>query len=280
MVNNRKYIKKEYLLTKKAFKFSLMRAKNSYEYANYYYLLEQVTGLYYEYLDKYNAKLLIVKDAKIDEQTDKINQLQADMQRMLERTNHIVNQNEDIKTQNTDLSQQVAGISVQNKMLEYKVDSLVEHLYERNPKLPKENDQPTFLLVKILDSEDTYKVYRTAKSQVERLLSGNGERYKVLINQFDPNPGNHYKRFHAFVKKELYEFIIAIKRSQYMSKAQKEMQLNMYTNQPPIYINGTDIIINPKLMTEERLLSRFELINTLRTRINGKAMKKSNAEQA
>ena len=141
-----------------------MRAKNSYEYANYYYLLEQVTGLYYEYLDKYNAKLLIVKDAKIDEQTDKINQLQADMQRMLERTNHIVNQNEDIKTQNTDLSQQVAGISVQNKMLEYKVDSLVEHLYERNPKLPKENDQPTFLLVKILDSEDTYKVYRTAKS--------------------------------------------------------------------------------------------------------------------
>ena len=54
-----------------------------------------------------------------------------------------------------------------------------------------------------------------------------------------------------------------------MSKAQKEMQLNMYTNQPPIYINGTDIIINPKLMTEERLLSRFELINTLRTRING-----------
>ncbi len=280
MVNNRKYIKKEYLLTKKAFKFSLMRAKNSYEYANYYYLLEQVTGLYYEYLDKYNAKLLIVKDAKIDEQTDKINQLQADMQRMLERTNHIVNQNEDIKTQNTDLSQQVAGISVQNKMLEYKVDSLVEHLYERNPKLPKENDQPTFLLVKILDSEDTYKVYRTAKSQVERLLSGNGERYKVLINQFDPNPGNHYKRFHAFVKKELYEFITAIKRSQYMSKAQKEMQLNMYTNQPPIYINGTDIIINPKLMTEERLLSRFELINTLRTRINGKAMKKSNAEQA
>lgn len=272
--------KKEYMLTKKAFKFSLMRARNSYEYAHYYYLLELVNGLYYEYLDKYNAKLLIVKDAKIDEQTDKINQLQADMQRMLERTNHIVNQNEDIKTQNTDLSQQVAGISVQNKMLEYKVDSLVEHLYERNPKLPKENDQPTFLLVKILDSEDTYKVYRTAKSQVERLLSGNGERYKVLINQFDPNPGNHYKRFHAFVKKELYEFITAIKRSQYMSKAQKEMQLNMYTNQPPIYINGTDIIINPKLMTEERLLSRFELINTLRTRINGKAMKKSNAEQA
>ncbi len=286
--------KKEYMLTKKAFKFSLMRARNSYEYAHYYYLLELVNGLYYEYLDKYNAKLLIVKNAKIDEQTGKIDQLlvenqdlKADIQRVLERTNHIVNQNntmtqqnEGLKQQANDLSQQVAGISVQNTMLTYKVDSLVEHLYERNPKLPKENDQPTFLLVKILDSEDTYKVYRTAKSQVERLLSGNGERYKVLINQFDPNPGNHYKRFHAFVKKELYEFITAIKRSQYMSKAQKEMQLNMYTNQPPIYINGTDIIINPKLMTEERLLSRFELINTLRMRINGNVMKKSNAEQA
>ena len=76
--------------------------------------------------------MLIVKDAKIDEQTDEINQLQADMQKNARATNPIVNQNEDIKTQNTDLSQQVAGISVQNKMLEYKVDSLVEHLYERN----------------------------------------------------------------------------------------------------------------------------------------------------
>ncbi len=265
--------KKEYMLTKKAFKLSLMRAKNSYEYANYYYLLELVNGLYYEYLDKYNAKLLTVKD-------DTINQLRADLQETLANTRRIITQNEESKQQANDLSQQVAGISVQNTMLTYKVDFLVEHLYERNPKLPKENDQPTFLLVKILDSEDTYKVYRTAKSQVERLLSGNSERYKVLINQFDPNPGNHYKRFHAFVKKELYEFITAIKRSQYMSKAQKEMQLNMYTNQPPIYINGTDIIINPKLMTEERLLSRFELINTLRMRINGNVMKKSNAEQA
>lgn len=273
MVNNREYIKKEYMLTKKAFKFSLMRARNSYEYAHYYYLLELVNGLYYEYLDKYNAKLLTVKD-------DTINQLRADLQETLANTRRIITQNEESKQQANDLSQQVAGISVQNTMLTYKVDSLVEHLYERNPKLPKENDQPTFLLVKILDSEDTYKVYRTAKSQVERLLSGNGERYKVLINQFDPNPGNHYKKFHAFVKKELYEFITAIKRSQYMSKAQKEMQLNMYTNQPPIYINGTDIIINPKLMTEERLLSRFELINTLRMRINGNVMKKSNAEQA
>ena len=186
--------KKKYMLTKKAFKLSLMRAKNSYEYANYYYLLELVNGLYYEYLDKYNAKLLTVKD-------DTINQLRADLQETLANTRRIITQNEESKQQANDLSQQVAGISVQNTMLTYKVDFLVEHLYERNPKLPKENDQPTFLLVKILDSEDTYKVYRTAKSQVERLLSGNSERYKVLINQFDPNPGNHYKRFHAFVKK-------------------------------------------------------------------------------
>lgn len=280
MVNNRIYNRKVYMLTQDAFKLCLMRAKNSRQFAYYYLMLEKVIGFHQRYLDKYNERVVAFKDEKIDQLLLENQDLKADIQKVLANTNNIVNQNEGLKQQANDLSQQVAGISVQNTMLTYKVDSLVEHLYERNPKLPKENDQPTFLLVKILDSEHTYKVYRTAKSQVERLLSGNGERYKVLINQFDPNPGNHYKRFHAFVKKELYEFITAIKRSQYMSKAQKEMQLNMYTNQPPIYINGTDIIINPKLMTEERLLSRFNLINTLRMRINGNVMKKSNAEQA
>ena len=192
---------KQYMLTQDAFKYCLGRAKNSHIYMKYFVLLDRTVTFHKDYCTKYHEKLNSIKD-------DKIDQLQADMQRVLERTNHIVTQNntmtqqnEGLKQQANDLSQQVAGISVQNTMLTYKVDSLVEHLYERNPKLPKENDQPTFLLVKILDSEDTYKVYRTAKSQVERLLSGNGERYKVLINQFDPNPGNHYKRFHAFVKK-------------------------------------------------------------------------------
>ena len=272
--------KKQYMLTQDAFKYCLGRAKNSHIYMKYFVLLDRTVTFHKDYCTKYHEKLNSIKD-------DKIDQLKADMQRVLANTNHIVSQNntitqqnEGLKQQNTDLSQQVSGISVQNTMLTYKVDSLVEHLYERNPKLPKENDQPTFLLVKILNCEDTYKVYRTAKSQVERLLSGNNERYKVLINQFDPNPGNHYKRFTAFVKKELYDYITVIKKTRTMNQKQREVQLNMYTTRPPIYINGTDIIINPKLMTEERLLSRFELISTMRTKINGKVMKKSNAEQA
>lgn len=265
--------KKEYMLTKKAFKLSLMRAKNSYEYANYYYLLELVNGLYYEYLDKYNAKLLTVKD-------DTIGQLRADLQETLANTRRIITQNEESKQQNNDLSQQIAGISVQNIMLGHKVDSLVDHLVERNPKLPNENDQPTFLLVKILDRENAFKVYRTTKSQVERLISSNEERYEVLINSFDPNPGNQYKRFTAFVKKEIYDYITATKRSQYMNQRQKEVVLNMYNNNPPIYINGTDIIINPLFMTQERLLARFELLNKVKFKMNGVTMRRSDAEQA
>ena len=74
--------RKEYMLSKKAFKLSLMRAKNSIEYANYYYLLEEVTGLYYEYLDKYNAKLLTIKDDKIDQQTTKIDQQITEIQEL------------------------------------------------------------------------------------------------------------------------------------------------------------------------------------------------------
>ena len=77
--------------------------------------------------------------------------------KLFANTRRIITQNEESKQQNNDLSQQIAGISVQNIMLGHKVDSLVDHLVERNPKLPNENDQPTFLLVKILDRKKCFQ---------------------------------------------------------------------------------------------------------------------------
>ena len=65
-----------------------------------------------------------------------------------------------------------------------------------------------------------------------------------------------------------------------MNQRQKEVVLNMYNNNPPIYINGTDIIINPLFMTQERLLARFELLNKVKFKMNGVTMRRSDAEQA
>ena len=95
------------MLTKKALKLGLMRAKNSIEYANYYYLLEQVTGLYYEYLDKYNAKLLTIKDDKIDRLQATVDDQTARINQLLSRTDHIIEQNDDLLIDNQYLNDKV-----------------------------------------------------------------------------------------------------------------------------------------------------------------------------
>ena len=155
MVNNREYTKKEYILSKKVFKLSLMRAKNSYEYANYYYLLEQVTGLYYEYLDKYNAKLLTIKDDKIDRQiteiqelkgtvniqTAKIDEQTAKIDELLARTNHIAVQNDNLDIDNRHLNSKIDELKGD---VEEVKEAFRGTLEDRNPK-PEENPYNTTL---------------------------------------------------------------------------------------------------------------------------------------
>jgi hypothetical protein len=67
--------KKEYLLTPNAFKFCLIRAKNSKIYAKYYMRYEEMYYYYKYYQNEYQNKILSMKDAKIDEQSKKIDDL-------------------------------------------------------------------------------------------------------------------------------------------------------------------------------------------------------------
>lgn len=55
-----------YMFKPDAFKIILMRSKNTYKYAKYYLLLENIFYLYQEYQKLYQVKLLSIKDDKID----------------------------------------------------------------------------------------------------------------------------------------------------------------------------------------------------------------------
>jgi hypothetical protein len=88
---------KQYTLTPEAFKICLMRAqrrtdqgKDPVTYAMYYLLLEKVFKLYTDYEREYSKCILAIKDNKIDE-------LKADMKKILARTDHIIVQNDDHK---------------------------------------------------------------------------------------------------------------------------------------------------------------------------------------
>ncbi len=66
-------IKNLYTLTPYAFKFCLIRSRNTKEYTKYYLLLEQIFKNYQEYQKMYKDKLLLGKDTKIDKLQDDLN---------------------------------------------------------------------------------------------------------------------------------------------------------------------------------------------------------------
>jgi len=279
--------KKEYTLSKKAFKLSLMRARNSYEYANYYYLLEQVTGLYYEYLDRYNAKLLTIKDDKIDQQTIEIQELRADMRRMLERTDHVVNQNNTLVNQNNTLIQKVDDITEHNEVLEDEIaevktelvdvkdelvdvkdelkgtsarlDAVESHLDQRN--IPPENPilSHEFVLIKMpgTDTHDEYTVIRGQKKTVHQKIKSipKGTTITILHKELEPNPIDAFNRLKDEIKNFNYQIIKNIMKMK--ASKQRTQQKREYRSMPAVAVKNTTIRLrkNNNHFNEEALVT-------------------------
>lgn len=96
--------KKEYILTPRAFKKCLMRAKDTQVYSDYYILLGEVFAYYTAYERGYKDKLLSMKDDKIDRLESKLDQQSADMKmqnqkidQLLQFGNKLVGQNDTLQ---------------------------------------------------------------------------------------------------------------------------------------------------------------------------------------
>lgn len=89
--------KKEYILTPRAFKMCLMRAKNTKVYSNYYILLEEVFAYYTAYEREYAAKVLSMKDEKIDKLEKKLDHQSEKLDQLLQFGNKLVGQNDNLQ---------------------------------------------------------------------------------------------------------------------------------------------------------------------------------------
>jgi hypothetical protein len=96
-----------YYLHPRAFKFCLMRAKNTKLYAKYYLLLEESIKHYHDYQNMYNEHLLKQKD-------DNITKLSKDIERLTALNMKVLDNTETIKEQ----------LCVTNNMLEITTDIL------------------------------------------------------------------------------------------------------------------------------------------------------------
>jgi hypothetical protein len=84
-----------YMFKPDAFKIILMRSKNTYKYAKYYLLLENIFYLYQEYQNLYQIKLLSIKDDKIDNLQKTVNEQSKNIEKLMKYakdTNDIVHE--------------------------------------------------------------------------------------------------------------------------------------------------------------------------------------------
>ncbi len=106
--------KKVYYLTPEAFKKCLMRARRYKNqpvdpviYCNYYLLLEKAYKFYTDYERQYADKLLSIKDDKIDNLNQKVDNLSNDMADLMKQNNMLITIAKDSKIEITMLNQKI-----------------------------------------------------------------------------------------------------------------------------------------------------------------------------
>ncbi len=208
-----------YTLTPEAFKKCLMRAQRRSNqevdpviYCDYYLLLEKIYKLYTDYEREYSAKLMSMKDDKIDQLLAKVDQqeakakhqaakaeqhrakaaqLQAEqaikIDRLLDYGNKITKQNADL-IERTDHLQITADMTQDDldKSLSYNKE-ILDHLVDKSYKStmnPKNPDQVThFAVLKPLDPENHRTILtRGQHKRVEMVTYKYLDTHEVLID--------------------------------------------------------------------------------------------------
>jgi uncharacterized coiled-coil protein SlyX len=253
--------KTTYMLSQDTFKICLIRAKNSKKYAKYYLTLEKTIAFYYQYLDGYNAKLLTMKDDKIDhlikenkEQSNKIDEL--------------LKQSRSILSQNIELLDEVHETKETSEHLEIKVEQLTDKvedvrevlqntLEDRNqrPESPKLRHQ--FVLLKFKNENNLYKVIRgqakRVTSQVRRLSNTCDT---IMFCQYDPNPIDMFNRFREVVRKDNATLRSVITRMR-ISREEKAARRQQLREKPPVKIDGTSITLNLDLINQDDFVNKI-----------------------
>ena len=123
----------EYTLTPEAFKLCLMRSKKQIKYAKYYLFLEICIHYYQKYQELYMKVLLSGKDEKIDElmrenkeqskkmdaQSKKMDEQSKKMDEQAVRINNLLDGTDFIKNQNEDLKKEVHKVNVKLDKMEH-----------------------------------------------------------------------------------------------------------------------------------------------------------------
>jgi chromosome segregation ATPase len=202
---------KEYKLTPYAFKFCLIRAKNSKEYAKYYLLLEQVFKNYQEYQIMYQKVLLSGKDEKLDEMKQTIDKQSAQIDELLGYAKKTVEQNEELKEQNEELYEKVEYMNDNMEDMKENMEDMKENMEDikdafketadRSVPSPKKSDERhEFILLQHKELINKFKFIRGIQKYNESKITKTYSEYNIIKREFNANPIQLFKQFKESIK--------------------------------------------------------------------------------
>ena len=155
--------KNKYTFHPRAFKFCLMRAKNTKQYAWYYLLLEEGIKYYNDYRDKMNKSeisRLIDKQEETNRLLTESNNRNDRLETRLTETNITLNTtNQNLNTTREELvetTNRVTDLEIQHEELEERVEFLADRR-SLNSELNCETNN--FYILKSIDKTNKYKYY-------------------------------------------------------------------------------------------------------------------------
>jgi hypothetical protein len=184
---------KDYYLNADSFKKCLMRAKrhigqevDPMVYCDYYILLERMYILYTYYQRTYDAKLLSIKDEKIEKQSEKIDELSKKSDKQSEKIDELVSSNKELRAR-------------MDKLLGYAEDTK-EKLATTNSQLATTNSQlaTTNTTLEIVSEELT-----TTNSQLTK-ANQKIDTIKMTVQNIANVMTNGFNMFTSFVKNNIF----------------------------------------------------------------------------
>jgi hypothetical protein len=275
---------KVYTLTPHAFKLCLIRAKNSFEYANYYLMLEEIFYYYKEYQTQYQEAIIsnISKDnkslhSKIDEQTKQMTAILKENKDQTKQIEELLKYGktttetlQEVKEELTEVKEEL--IEVKEELIEVtdnydtltdKVEvviDIVQEISDRSVPTPEdENNRSEFVLLQRQDNLDHFTFIRGIKEYNQsRLENRYAQDYNIIIREYNANPIQLYKLFKSIVKEEYCEAKREITQNQYLKN---KIQLKREAEKIQFHNNKFELVNDYSL---DELLDKLKEVSELK----------------
>jgi len=269
--------KKVYTLTPYAFKLCLIRAKNSFKYANYYLMLEEIFYYYKEYQTEYQNQLLSAKDVRLDEQSKKIDAILKENKNQTKQIDNQTKQIEEllnygkittetlqeVKEELVDVKEELIEVTDNYDDLNHKVDvviDIVQEISDRSVPTPEdENQRSEFVLLQRQENLDHFTFIRGIKEYNQsRLENRYAQDYNIIIREYNANPIQLFKLFKSIIKEEFLEAKREITQNQHLKN---KRQLKREAEKIQFHNNKFELVNDYSL---DELLDKLKEVSELK----------------